>query len=294
MMKNNYRGYEKELSRKGVNLIKRHVAIPEGCWMCGKTGVKMSKEHVIPDWLLKYYDIGDQIMRQAHVDANGTILSTREVKYASLRQGKVCERNCNNGWMRKLEDEFAKVFKNDWKSGLEMKPLIFARWIAKTLTIINISQPRRVLIGESARHGLANSDNLPDGWSVYIYETDSEMPELITWEQGCAMEIGIKDGINENTKDIYEQVFAGCIKIGNLIGVAYYAPKNIKDLTPIFPFKMIWPTVSGEIPTLPYGGMLLNQCLINLDIEKSDWAIRVGERRKSAIQALSDSDIEVR
>lgn len=283
------RGYERKLIKNGnTNLYRRHIPIPPGCWMCNRDkNVKMSKEHIIPDWLLKEFNCGEEVNRQGHVGANGLVIDTREVMLASLRQGNICKVHCNEGWMSNLEKKFKKEFLSDWQKNQELNPILFARWIAKTMSIINISQIRRIQIPAAARHGLKNIKNLPEGWHIYVYKSPQLKDITVSWEQGpitlavAPQEMNVKH-------EMLGDIFGGCILINDFVGVAFWVPDGIINIEPALPMRRLWPEPSGILSSYPWGGApSSNLCLVDLGVDNSIWESELRKIRKFAKNIFS-------
>ena len=63
-----------------------------------------SIEHVIPKWLLELLQIKDLEIEPSHITPEENLVSKRKHNLESLKAGNIC-RDCNNGWMSKLENE---------------------------------------------------------------------------------------------------------------------------------------------------------------------------------------------
>lgn len=76
------------------------------CLFCGANGEGvLTKEHVIPQWLLKHLDLpADDLLFQGVADsATETLLESPRIHSTfNFVQGHVCE-ECNTGWMGRLE-----------------------------------------------------------------------------------------------------------------------------------------------------------------------------------------------
>lgn len=215
----------------------RHIPIPEGCWMCGRTGVKMSNEHIFPGWLLDKYNYRDVELYSTHADPLGRILSRRKLTYDDFVCGRVCKVNCNEGWMSSLENRVKSIYESGWHSQIDKQATLIARWIAKTATTLNVSQQRRVLVPEAARHGLHNSKQLPVGWKVYIFDCPTEEPS-ITWIQGGAIFV---PNYTEDASDLLGRIYVCSLKLGSLGAVCYWNPPEVKSIKPKQNYKQIWP-----------------------------------------------------
>lgn len=71
------------------------------CLFCGSAH-SLSKEHIIPQWLLKEIGLDDQQIAMSHVSTFGVTKSQRAHSFTTLVNAQVCQ-ECNSGWMSKLE-----------------------------------------------------------------------------------------------------------------------------------------------------------------------------------------------
>ena len=110
------------------------------CAFCERTGVKLSREHVFPQWLSKVSGA-----KSFTIHRNGKAVTTPLMEVVTRQ---VCE-PCNNGWMKTLEDETAAVM----TAMLEVSPGAYtigdaerrtlARWLLKTLMTCQLAMVSR-------------------------------------------------------------------------------------------------------------------------------------------------------
>src|SRR2546426_12694728 len=76
------------------------------CLFCGTGGASiLSKEDVVPVWLLKYLELppDDQLFQGVAESATGELIRRRIHSSFTFFEGRVCKTACNNGWMSRLE-----------------------------------------------------------------------------------------------------------------------------------------------------------------------------------------------
>jgi len=245
MPKKYYRGVERSYAKRGVKLYPRHILIPDGCWTCGATGQKMSVEHVFPEWLLEKLNARNTTVAPTHLDPLGRMISTRSLRLSSLICGNVCQKYCNEGWMSELEVEFKRCYESGWERCIDSDNILIARWLAKTATILNLCNQRRVMVPDEARHGLIEKKFLPEGWKVYVFRCQDENP-VINWMQGGPIIYLMKKTQQKMVAEM-GNIFCCGLKIGNLGGIVYWHPPAINRLEPVPALKSIWPVISGEL-----------------------------------------------
>lgn len=278
--------YDKFLKEKNIRLAPRYVPVTNKCWMCGGTG-KKNKEHVIPLWLQQHFKCEKEVQKHFHVSALGDKLHSRTISLNKTTFGGICEK-CNGEWMSDLETSFRNSFLSGWENNFEQDHILFARWIAKTATIINLSQFSKIQIPEHARHGLSKIDKLPEGWKIYLYKCEDD-PICITWSQGCIPYILKNKITTEEISSISNMFFCCSIRIMNFIGVAFWTPPGkVFHLEPIVEGKELWPNNKGDLTYSPYGIQLNGRCYIDLENDKELWVkqykklqkIRVGIKKE--------------
>lgn len=122
------------------------------CVFCQKN-TKLTREHVIPDWLSELFPKNSFIINQF----------TSEVGkewHSKIFQHKVkivCEA-CNTGWMSKLESEVKPIIKRLIqlnKTDISKKEQdILSFWVQKTILMLNQSTPRSIRITQDLFHDI--------------------------------------------------------------------------------------------------------------------------------------------
>ena len=156
------------------------------CLFCENTK-KLSKEHIIPKWLLGELGLTEKTIIMQHSSVFGAPLSQRTHSFKGLVNAMICE-NCNNGWMSKLEASVKDLIIKWMDLDLieEDTPLlsedheILAKWVFKTAIVLNYPTNYRNIVPEKHFHELYSS-KIPAG--VYINLALTDNPETIHWRQ---------------------------------------------------------------------------------------------------------------
>lgn len=128
----------------------------------------MSKEHVIPQWILRELDMEKAMLAPTHVNFAGQRLSERRHDFLSLVAGHVCE-DCNCGWMSRLEAAVQPVLTPLFRARkasraaqeqLRVHRALIVRWTMKTAVALNYSSNYRKLVPVGHAH-LAFSGGRP-------------------------------------------------------------------------------------------------------------------------------------
>lgn len=100
-----------------------------GCAFCKRTGIKMSREHVMPKWLS---EAGAAIGGYYHMERAGKTIRTPLMEAVTKR---ICE-DCNTGWLSRIETGAAPVFRSLLGQTAKIDQIrrwIIARWFSKTI-----------------------------------------------------------------------------------------------------------------------------------------------------------------
>ncbi len=110
------------------------------CAFCQRTGVSMSREHVLPGWLLSYLDATSG-WGELTMDREGSTCSMREVITRRVCVG------CNTGWMAELEGMAQPLMLQMMGTKVWLEPVhqaILARWAVKTMLTAHLAMnPRK-------------------------------------------------------------------------------------------------------------------------------------------------------
>jgi hypothetical protein len=155
---------------------------PRPCVYCGRTG-KRSREHIIADWVTKVIPQPPQYRSWAY-DTTGNIQVGRSLSYArdpefsegALGQRKlfrVCE-PCNNGWMKRIQDDAKPVLlpliKGIWEGLSAEKTKHIANWA--TITTMNIHASIHEGSGSGVREeefkAFFEAKSPLENWLIYI------------------------------------------------------------------------------------------------------------------------------
>lgn len=227
------RSYEEKLLAEGVQLTPRYVEVPSGCWLCGSKSEKLTREHVFPQWLLKYFDCGSHLHTVEHWSPTGQLLDRRgPIPLKGLVFGKICG-PCNGGWMSRLESAVAhQVWNQGWFGLARNDPAQFSKWCVKTATVINLSQQRRIQIPDGARRPLCGEQtDIDDRWSVYLSRTESKPESPLGWFQGAMPNVACDD-YDEVVECILRETYACSMKLGEIVATVFFKPDPTIQLDP--------------------------------------------------------------
>ncbi|HYL73070.1 MAG TPA: hypothetical protein VEU96_02640 [Bryobacteraceae bacterium] len=153
------------------------------CLFCRKPLTKSTatNEHVIPQWLLRQFGIGDRTISPAGWQW-GNAPSRRSHPWSRLVVRDVCV-NCNSGWLSELENA-AKPFLPALAAGqrplgalTDEENLLLARWAAKTAFLIQRTAGIPAVIPMDAFCALRDEPGgLPASTFVFGFQDDGDHP----------------------------------------------------------------------------------------------------------------------
>lgn len=120
------------------------------CIFCG--GPANSLEHAIPEWLSKRMGIRKLAFHPGHFSEGEGLKVRRLIKCKDLKTRQVC-RECNHGWMGKLEEwalaHFGTCVTPDFPpeqfgqlKAVQSQPQQMIRWLLKTAIILELALPK--------------------------------------------------------------------------------------------------------------------------------------------------------
>lgn len=120
-----------------------------GCYFCQKAfSSDRTREHAVPQWLLRYLNVASEPIRQTHVAVFGSEISSRQLRAKNVVLGGVCE-SCNGGWLSQLESQAMPLIKdliNGKALTIGQKEMNLIRaWGYKTAMVFNSSSNYRQL-----------------------------------------------------------------------------------------------------------------------------------------------------
>ena len=153
------------------------------CRVCGRplsAGGGKSREHVIPDWMQRHFDLGKRRISYTPMESSDIAASMqltpgapehlrRSHNYGSMLLGAVCQK-CNNGWMSNIEG-LAKADLISLVDGApdSMGPDAVARWALKTAYIFTVAtDPPVGRVPQRHMLHLRDAAGLPAGVSVFF------------------------------------------------------------------------------------------------------------------------------
>lgn len=160
----------------------------EFCVFCGATPTNI--EHVWPKWIGRY--LGRTKTRFLNRTSTGT---DRMFDGFSLtdRAKVVCEKTCNGGWMKALEDEASPVLKRMFDEKLSIRlasgdaQLSIARWVLKTAMMVQYTQEQSVIPAPVYKE-FFDRQRMPLGCAIFVARHQmGQMPNgshSVGWELG--------------------------------------------------------------------------------------------------------------
>jgi hypothetical protein len=92
--------------------------------------------------------------------------------HAGSRKVKVVCRQCNNGWMSRLETRARRVLmpliQGHSHTLSRFDQHILASWVAKTVMVAEYVHPTHIAIPDGHRLGMYASQEPPEGWQIWI------------------------------------------------------------------------------------------------------------------------------
>jgi hypothetical protein len=219
------------------------------CLFCRQALTKSmaTNEHVIPQWLLRLFRIGDQTVSPAGWQ-RGKGHSRRSHPWSRLVVSDVCE-NCNSGWLSDLENA-VKPFLPALAAGQRLlstltdeENLVLARWATKTAFLIQRAAGIPAIIPLDAFRSLRDGPTgLPAETFVFAFQDDGEHPVPIN---GLQTQDWTVHAPYEDAIDITTMIRATCkisLRIGRLhLLVAYLGTSGLEPVGwhrvhhPVFP-----------------------------------------------------------
>lgn len=206
------------------------------CVFCNKKGER-AKEHVWPDWLQKSLNLSTEKFLGTHYNLAGIPLSERVHVGDATQFGHVCK-NCNSGWMSKLEVEFQKIFNaisendNFFINGNSAR--IIKLWSIKTAFIINAFSNYRKIIPVEHFNKFFLKQKIK---TIKIYLAKNIEEKTLRWQQGQNFFF-----ITKMNKDKLRTSYFVSLLVGKIIIKIIYIPDNnfefiSDDYKQIFPYK---------------------------------------------------------
>lgn len=238
---------------------------PKACLFCGRTGQKLTVEHVYPRWLHQALNIRGDITFSARGELH------RSSAELDVKVREVCS-DCNNGWLHDLEIAFRAVMlwpMNGYGPLRMPEPvqLLVALWATKTWLLIERSMAyirgeQPVYVGPHVFRWMRENSEPPPGMQVWIGAIDRESAVAAKAISFVATQwVGADDppvGI------------AGIFSIGCVLFFVY-APVGRPDRLPAVRYALgmggsradflreIWPHKVGEIVWPPPGILSADQ-----------------------------------
>jgi len=149
--------------------------LPAGkvCSFCGGSLFECrEKEHIIPNWLLKFQGIDKSINSFVAYELDGVPTAQRTQSMSEFLFGRVCGA-CNGGWMNDMEGIVGKFLPSLISGGSQVQNLsdddrlVLARWVTKIAYCLDHALLEQPLVPDRHLHKLwRDADRLPDGLLV--------------------------------------------------------------------------------------------------------------------------------
>ncbi len=165
------------VGRKPSNLVRKY------CLFCLEPLTKRTstREHPIPQWLLRHFGIGGELVSPAGWQ-EGQSWVRNQHQWLQLVVNDVCAR-CNSGWLSQLETTAKPLIPplaNRTRTLAELsndEQVVLARWGAKTAFLIHRTSATPTGIPPEAYVALRHADGkLPVGTCVFAFQDDGERP----------------------------------------------------------------------------------------------------------------------
>jgi hypothetical protein len=231
-------------------------ATPDPClFCCADLAVAgRAREHVLPRWLLRHYDIEKTMVEPAWTNArDGSLRDKRVHPLKAMVLGHVCA-GCNNGWMSELEVT-ARPTLLELSGGRlavsELAPLhrvVLARWALKTAVVLNRSSNFHQL-ATAEQAAATRTDRLPDGVIVIAHVLSQRDQRDVFWwlqHQGIAQMLNARD--SDDLVALQQgawRCFIGFERLGLLVAYVRPSPEwrwflDPRYETPIWPMEGVW------------------------------------------------------
>lgn len=155
------------------------------CIFCDDGNSFKSREHVIPQWLLKeldiFYKAGDfsetltEITKDGELNLKNVVRQTKN--YGNYVSPYVCDK-CNTGWMSQLEGVTKPILlplvkgTNSFGNLTKNEKLLISRWAIKTSCVIDsvdhsLEENRTPIAADGNKIRMMSGLFLPRGWAVF-------------------------------------------------------------------------------------------------------------------------------
>lgn len=265
------RRFDQNLIDAGGRLAYRVEEPVPACWFCDRPERKKSAEHIFPQWLLDHYGARDEQVQPVRYSARGQLASARKpFPLANLVCGEIC-RDCNNGWMSRLEARVKPLFLGDTTRGVIStdQAATLAWWFIKTAIVLNVSQPYRLLVDATCRHEVALG-NL-DRFTVGLFRV-TKRDGLVNWIQGLTPAFIVPSGVaTAQWSRLAEMTLVSQIRIQDLVAQVVYLPPPLdRSLLSVDPSsaRPLWPDRGQPVDwsTLPLAESLgQSMCTVHID-----------------------------
>lgn len=238
----------------------REAAEPATCIYC-ELSRKMSKEHVLGEWLLGVvpHDTADHTRSAATI--NRLQPEAGMPKVASYHQGSVGTRKlrrvclvCNTGWMSSIQEQakptLAALIHGTWEN-LEASAQILTLWTAMTVMNIDALQGTGGAVSQVERRFLAEHSAVPNGWCIWAARRSGGGGMGYYHRPMTVADLGSQD-----TSGLHRNLQITTIELGQLVLQSVSDPNRFFEFDPVeigsgLGLVTLHPTVSPDWAVAP-------------------------------------------
>ena len=147
------------------------------CYFCDRTNLVDSLEHIVPKWLHDALGLNGKTFEPVYTNMGVSVHERGSIPATQLVASGIC-RECNTGWMSRLESAFAPMHRRI----TEVDPSTVAHWFVKTAFVLNVTQNTRLLVPRPMRLALA-SGVISNQVSVFLHEAAIDDQIRFNWVQ---------------------------------------------------------------------------------------------------------------
>jgi len=229
-----------------VTLGYRVPDVPGVCLTCDRVEGDLSEVLIFPREIQKMLSVEEERFISPHVDPLGNVISSRSVPIREFFANGICTQ-CKDGWIDRLDREFVDAYPRVATGTADAQDqVLLAWWFARTAVLLNTSTNYRLLVPAAERWALSLGP--PVTFAVHLAQMPNQ-EEPLAYQQGAPMFFRFPDTVSEaEMKSWAERVFTCSARLGDLVGVASYAPPD-RPARPANELTEIFPTSNGTIVT---------------------------------------------
>lgn len=220
----------------------------KACVFCGTTPTNI--EDIWPKWIGRY--LGPQRTYTQLKTSSGIESVYKSMAY-NARAKVVCQKLCNGGWMKALEDANNPLLKRMFDESFSIRLLAgdtmrsLAQWIFKTALMIQYIQTQSAIPAVVYDEFFGSGQTVPDHCWIYLaHHTMGEMPSgshSVAWEVGASPDLrpgvpyhGQMYGVTFFVKNLVMQVVAYRLDVPSKLSLDMRFPQRFRPFV-----QEIWP-----------------------------------------------------